>query len=535
MEVHRRIGAPGSGKTTFIVEALTGQKRKLNLAPEEIAMTTFTRIGRAEISERAAEEWGCSPERLTKGDGLFRTAHSLAMCQLGIKRSDIIGNPCKFLSENSSEPEDQCKKNLDVWELARSMGLNVRKASEHIWKRGGEYVDAEVVTHSIRRYESLKKQEGLFDFHDLIGKFAGVKFCPSEGSVEVIPEGQVPQNIKVFAVDEAQDSSYLVDKVCKRLANADTVQYVLLCGDPFQSIHGFCGSDYKLFMGWDAHEEVMPNSWRCPVEIFGHGEQCLRKMHEGYFDRSVTPAKHKGSVQVVSTIHEALNSIEGKSLLLTRCEYKLQEYSEVLSQRNIPFCNIDRRGSDKTSTGLSAIHSLANRKPIPASSWKEAVSLFVTRLDDEVTLERGAKASWEKKGVWNGLATVDLIAPTEDYLTRAGCTELLAKKILEGKSEQYLAKKVQKRAELWNRVARTHGAEQASDPDCKISTIHSAKGTEADTVVVSRSSSRRIAEATSQCRNTFDEECRVAYVAATRAKKKLVIVDDSEGVGRLPI
>ena len=60
-KVERAIGGAGTGKTRLILERLTQAKDELGLSVDEIGFCTFTRAGRAEIAERAADAWGVSP------------------------------------------------------------------------------------------------------------------------------------------------------------------------------------------------------------------------------------------------------------------------------------------------------------------------------------------------------------------------------------------------------------------------------------------------------------------------------------------
>ena len=55
-----------------------------------------------------------------------------------------------------------------------------------------------------------------------------------------------------------------------------------------------------------------------------------------------------------------------------------------------------------------------------------------------------------------------------------------------------------------------------------VSTIHGAKGAEADNVVILPTTSQQVA-ASQDTQAGADEEARIAYVAVTRAKKRLII------------
>jgi DNA helicase-2/ATP-dependent DNA helicase PcrA len=72
--------------------------------------------------------------------------------------------------------------------------------------------------------------------------------------------------------------------------------------------------------------------------------------------------------------------------------------------------------------------------------------------------------------------------------------------------------------------ARQRGEKLKARPRVRISTIHSAKGGEADHVVLFKEVARRTARETEQ---NPDPERRVQYVAVTRAKEKLTIVESA--------
>ena len=78
----------------------------------------------------------------------------------------------------------------------------------------------------------------------------------------------------------------------------------------------------------------------------------------------------------------------------------------------------------------------------------------------------------------------------------------------------------------WCSAAQRFGLDAAMNPKCRIGTIHSVKGQESEKVIVLTSQGRRIAESEDESPTRFAEERRIEYVAATRAKKKLIVAHD---------
>ncbi len=69
---------------------------------------------------------------------------------------------------------------------------------------------------------------------------------------------------------------------------------------------------------------------------------------------------------------------------------------------------------------------------------------------------------------------------------------------------------------------------KSKDPKINISTIHGAKGGEADNVMLLTDLSRKSQEAMER---DSDDECRVFYVGATRAKENLHIIQPQRDGG----
>jgi len=358
--VRRVIGGAGTGKTRLILGEMGRAIEELRLSPEQIGFTTFTRNGRKVMAERAAKEWSCSETCLMK-DGNFKTAHATCRHQLGITGDQLLTNDTESqewisqmigadlttaVDENNdavfsprSRENEQAALALNAWNFARNtltpLQTVITRAQENR-EPAPSPGDARIF---IERYESAKHIHGRVDFTDLLGQFAGITF-DVEGYGEAPPCGDTPGGVRAMFIDEAQDASALVDRVCRRLATADGVDRCLMVGDSFQSILGFAGSDYRHFEAWDAEQDVMPQSYRCPPEIMELGERCLSGMYEGYWDRGIKPASHSGVITQVGDFRDAMESVDlnESTLILSRCNYTLLGYAKYLRIREVPFC-----------------------------------------------------------------------------------------------------------------------------------------------------------------------------------------------------
>lgn len=541
-QIERAIGGAGTGKTRLILDRLSQARREMRLSVDEIGFATFTRAGRAEIAERAAEAWSVDVEALT-GTGWFRTAHSIAYRQCGIEEgqliqgkegdswmSDALGGKVNTRVDSRGEKtyisdgDGTIQSALRAWELARSTVRPLSHVVEMLIRTGCSTVPYGDISAVISKYERAKRIDGRVDYTDMIAGFAGVKFN-IDGPEMVDPTGEPPESLRILAIDEAQDSSALVDLVCKRLASSKSIERIWLCGDPYQSIHGFAGGDYRHFLAWDAVESIMPQSYRCPESIMQLGERCLRRMMSGYRDRGIKPAGHDGSVATASCVEEAISRISGgsSSLILGRCAYSLAEYESCLKSRDIPHCWIDKGHGAVSVSGYTALWRLQNGEVASGDDWANAVSMMtVNSKEFGPLLARGEKAAWGD----GRRKDIDLIYPEDERMRIAGAEDSLISLIRQGRWHYAMEPKHKERAEQWLRTATKHGPDVASNPPIKLSTIHGAKGLEADNVILSSVTSPRIEDARLNSAESHDEECRIEYVAVTRARRNLIYVQD---------
>lgn len=538
--IERSIGGAGTGKTRQVLENLTQAKKDLGLSIDQIGFCTFTRAGRAEISERAAGEWGVPVESLTK-TGWFRTAHSIAHKQMGVKSEQLITDDewlceamgVKVCTEIDSRGERRylaadggdstVQHSLAVWDLARSRMCSVVSVLER-QRACGEITPSDAsVKRTVEQYEHMKRLDGKLDFTDMISRFAGVKFTV-DGAERVDPEGEIP-DLRVLAIDEAQDSSPLVDMVCRRLASSPRMERVWLCGDPYQSVHSFAGGDYRLFLSWDATETIMPRSYRCPSRILALGERCLQGMRSGYRDRGIQPASDGGEIEKCQWPEESLRGVRADSsvLILGRCAFALKAYEDELKAKYLPYCWVDRTQATKLLSGYRALRALQHKQPIHAKDWSAAIEMLAVSQDGVTFLKRGEKAAWKR----GERSNVDIILPNQRFMEMAGMEQPLMDLIFAGRWAEAVEAKTREKARLWHQIASRHGTDVACNPPIRLSTIHSAKGLESDTVILSRQSSRATENSRLSLPDLYDEECRVAYVAVTRARQRLVVVDDA--------
>ena len=105
-----------------------------------------------------------------------------------------------------------------------------------------------------------------------------------------------------------------------------------------------------------------------------------------------------------------------------------------------------------------------------------------------------------------------------ERVVEGGATEVLRDVIASGGWVHHV-----QGAEAYVAATRRWGKDAANEPRVRVGTIHSVKGSEAENVVVLDSMSMK-SHRGRRTREGMDAERRVAYVAATRARKRLWIL-----------
>jgi superfamily I DNA/RNA helicase len=284
-------------------------------------------------------------------------------------------------------------------------------------------------------------------------------------------------------------------------------------------IFGFAGSSAECFLGWPAEKEkTMPKSYRCPKPILDLGERCLRRMYRGYFDRGVAPADHEGRVFDTDTEVPLVAARPDEDwLFIARTNFEASRLYASLHAAGKPARWVKQaEGVSVRGQGLAALYALEKGKPVSGAEWGRAVELLPSvNKAKEPMMARGVKTGWAKRHAddW------DVIFPNE--LEKVGATLPLVEKIRSGEWCSLVD-----RGQEWRRHAERWGADLASNSRIKVGTIHSVKGMEADNVALLTTTSRRVEQSREDCQTQHDEECRVAYVGVTRARRNLYVINE---------
>jgi len=238
-EVTKVYGAPGTGKTAFLIGKV--QEELANgVRPEQIIYTSFTKAAATEARDRAVSKFlDYSPDQFC----FFATIHSICFRLLDLSRNNVFTGK-KFLdfchmygyetsdssnnaSEHDTELQDRIlKTDTDYFEHFIGWYRNMMIDFEVAYNLFTTQVDVpkefsieRLKVYIMRRNEYKAKTE-TWDYSDMLEA--------------VLQQQLIPHNIQVIISDEANDLTPLLSSVLKMWASKTTRYY--MAGDPYQCL-----------------------------------------------------------------------------------------------------------------------------------------------------------------------------------------------------------------------------------------------------------------------------------------------------------
>jgi superfamily I DNA/RNA helicase len=546
--VARTVGGPGAGKTTRLLDLVEMVLDKLVQDPLRVGFVSFTRAARREASARAGAKFGVSATEL-EGSGYFRTLHSVAYKQLGISKGELLAgskDDQAWLKEATQDDaaklgdddvdgdmfrlpsaEGEATRALALWDVARQRLVSLETIWRELESTDSRLPDLAICQAIAAVYEDAKRRDDRLDFTDLLMRFAGRQWTwdHEHPFAECEPQGKDPM-LPVWILDEAQDMSNLSALVFKRLLRSATWGY--LAGDSWQEIYGWAGCDGSIFADWPvAKDEMLPVSYRCPSRILDFAD---RIMTQGGASPRAFRAHEAGGEIEHAEIGQVLESLDHSedTLILARTNQYAQGLAKKLDEHSIPWKPTKGMGGCQAPakvTGICALESLRRGDGIDGLGMHRLMELLPSAADGTELFVHGAKQFYkDNKDTAHKTCALKLGDTGE-----AGCTDAFRNLVGSGDYVKLLEPKAQSMA----RAAMAHGVEAIRNPKVKVGTFHSAKGTEADRVICLN----KLPVPAKLAIDTEDgmaAERRVWYVTASRARKRLTIVDDGNGVDGFP-
>ena len=501
MEKKLVLGPPGTGKTTFLINTMRGLLER-GVDPERIAYVSFTRKAAQEARDRCVEQLNLPVTRFPH----VRTLHSIAFRENCLSTSDVMND------DNYREVGDHVGVNIKPTDFTRgfsedtmigfhlALSRNLCKDYEQHFQsvagtsmskrfnfgsltRGGSL---EQFTRAARGLEQYKKANNLWDFHDMLE--AGIRCDPLEVDYAII--------------DEAQDLSPLQWKFAARMFQ--NVKTCWIAGDDDQAIYSWSGADLHTFRHMQAERKVLEQSYRLPSTVWKFAVK-IAEMIDDRYEKQWKPRADDGELNFVGGL-DGCPLDNGESwYILTRTRSQQYELVRWLRFHGYPYVQNNRPSIKNEHIKIANTWTKLQRgEYVPISS---AMTVYDYLRDDQVDpagRDRLASASMDDRvklpdligsyglknadGIWHDVLVID-----------------------KADSQYYRA------------VKENLGLDAlVKEPLISVNTMHGVKGGEADNVFFSNGMGQKPYNYY-RTGYTRDDEARIFYVAATRARKRLFV------------
>lgn len=511
MYAEKIIGPPGTGKTAALIRRVEVELAS-KVEPERLGYYSFTKAAARVAQQRAIIAFpGYSRESFPH----FRTLHSEAFRQLDLTKDMVmVGKNLQEFSKTFGYEISQAHieaEDIEEYEVReavlKTLGdyllfftnwrsnlmLDFEPAYRAFWELYRESLPDNWSMGAVRlfeeRYRGHKEEKVLLDFNDMLNS--------------VLEYGMHP-DLDVLVFDEAQDSSPLQYKVLDFWLQGVKRHYI--AGDPDQCLYQWMGTDPDILMRRPCDKLIsLVQSHRVPIAV--------HRLATGIIHTTMDyrPRPFPGEVCDAS-LNKVLNrfvSLDGNTaFILVRNLYLLGYLIDELYHWGIPFENL--RGP-APFRGKTAAKILIARKLFRGESvLAEDLWLLIKDVPQKPYFLRGFKAEAKSLAKEQPQPLVRLEGIREKCLG-SFLSDPIGALGLSPRNKAYFKRVIQRYGE----------AILLEKPRVTIGTIHSVKGMEADYVAVCPDMSKKT---WLSWQRLPDEEKRVWYVAATRAREGLFLL-----------
>ena len=516
------LAGAGTGKTRTITHRIAYGVHTEAFVPEQVLAVTFTARAAGELRARLAG--------LGVGGVQARTFHAAAMRQLRYFAPRVLGGPMPQLVENKlrlvAAAASRSRLSTDRTSL-RDLASEIEWAKTTLATPDDYPARAQAagreppfepaaVARVYASYESAKQRDGALDFEDLL--------LVTAFALEEHPDvaRQVRGQYRHFVVDEYQD----VNPLQQRLLDAWLGGRADVCvvGDPNQTIYSFTGADPDYLLGFadrypDAEVVKLERDYRSTPQVVAlankligqapprkglPGLRLLGQRPEGpaprFFEHPDEPTEAAAVAQACRALVEA-GTPAAEIAVLFRINAQSEVYENALSAVGVPYV---LRGGERFFERPEVREAVLLLRGAAAGGTDPGALVPTVRdvLASTGWVEHRPPPGGAARDRWQSLAAlvdlaVDLVAedPTMDL----------------GGFVSHLA-------------ARADAQHAPTVQGVTLASMHAAKGLEWDAVFVVGLVDGVLPISQSLSRpEAVEEERRLLYVAATRAREQLTL------------
>lgn len=468
MKTFSIFGPPGTGKTTEVLRRIESATTR-GYTPDEIGFFSFTKAAASEALKRLG---------ITRSNTIS-TLHSLMFRLNGFSPMQVVDSYklrkfgadagiafAQFSTLNdTNEQMEVGDQYVAIYAKARNRMVPYQE-EYYDSDRPGDFAQFEYFVES---YNSWKSAFGFVDYTDML---------------EVYLKNPRNHGARILFIDEAQDLSKLQWAVIEQMMRYEQVEEVTIAGDDDQAIYEWSGASThgmaEFEEKWQAERTILGQSWRVPSSVHAVALSVVRTI-----DRRVAklykPREAVGEVRRYSSFDTGAIRHGDDVLILCRSFVTRQEVEAEMIAQRIPYRNE------------------GGRPGLYDSKWADAIRAFHK-------LDRGESISGTELDKM--IAVAD--NRTKEELIQRDLAPMLRRGFMRSFNIPFTL------AEFFREADLSHA------PTIRISTIHSAKGREAEHVVLHTGLTNKTVRDMDQ---NPDAESRVWYVGVTRAKNRLDIIE----------
>ncbi len=575
------LAVPGSGKTTVMVSRLARMIGENGIEPQQLLTMTFSREAARDMAMRFHALF---PELAVPR---FSTIHSF--CHFVLRQYAVAYRrqlPRNIEAENTALKRSVLLRRIyqnfhqdylgdDALDILSSEISFIKNRMIRPEDFSAFHFETQGLDTIFQEYENFKRNNGLMDFDDMLSICLEIfDKCPQLLS-------SLCRQFPYISVDEAQDTSPLQHKIIQRLADKGSL---FMVGDEDQSIYSFRGACPELLLDFPrsypgAKILKMEQNFRSAREIVESADRFIRQNKHRY-DKNMYCDKpdgdciydmelddYRSQYGQVLTLLDALPPKDSVAVLYRNNESAVP-LIDLLDKKGIPFYAREHRASffshfvvrdmlsffrlSRCPNDIEAFRNIYYKLYLSRKIYQYAERhyteydnifdlVLTVRMLPKYTAQR-IRDIRDRLPKLCGMRPLRAISYIEDSL---GYHDFLSSRADNGFTAETLQQKlnilksvaagydtidsfVSRLQELERLIGKS---KDRTGMRITLSTIHSAKGQEFDHVILLDliegifPGADAVKEKNSGNPFPYEEEVRLFYVAATRAKKRLYLME----------
>jgi len=575
------LACPGSGKTHTLISRyinlVTNHYSGINIEPDSIIMITFTKKAGMEMENRLKN---IIPTKMPHYVGsLHGFGYRILQRSFNINYTILDEKDSRQLLKEVVETTLSIDNinNDDISIIKSKIGLVIDQASTNYPVNFKNIVNKlnlnnylSIFKNIYKNYNSIKKKQNLVDFNDLMILFAN--FLKTKKAENFL------KSIKYVFFDEYQDINPIQNFILSQFKENSNIMVV---GDDAQSIYKFRGSDIKYI--WNFNSEYIPNktfylesNYRSTKEIINLCQNII-KNNTNQFDKKVKAADMKSNTKPHIIAFKDVNMVEQykwiaedimkrhktgipyknmvilarKNILLDKIEYHLLSH-KIPTLKHLGLSLLDK---NYIKDFLSFLVIIINKKS--SVHWKRIISLHssigIVKANEIIEFNSDIRESinilveqsdFYKKHLGEFNNILKCIDNENIIMSKIKIIILYLQNLWKINKSMYKTCDVEKMVEdtksLLNYISNKSSLEefvndlylnkdidQDFEDSVYLTTVHGAKGLEWDYVYIIDMDNKNFPAIMPKFfideLDEMEEERRLFYVAASRAKTQLVI------------